>query len=89
MLYNQHIVNVVVIVFNKRYEVRWDVFGALAAVERLVKDSADNCVRCFFDYVFYDVQIRRNGKIFIVRLITFNLLDVRLSLACELPIRTF
>ena len=39
----------------------WNVYGALAAVERLVRDSADDRVWCIRDYGFYDVQIRRNG----------------------------
>ena len=77
------------VAFEKRYQVRWDVYGAVAAVERPVGDGADNRVRCFLDYGSYDFQIGCNGKKFIVRLTTFNLLDVRLSLDCELPIRKF
>ena len=66
---------------------RWDVYGALAAVKRPVEDGIDDRVRCFLNYGSYDLQIRRNGKKFTVRLTTFNLLDLRLSLDCELPIR--
>ena len=42
----------------------WDVYGALAAVERPVGDGADDRVWCFLDYGTYDLQIRRNGKKF-------------------------
>ena len=43
----------------------------------------------FFDYGSYNLQIKRNGKNFIVRLTTFKVLDLRLSLDCELPIKIF
>ena len=49
---------------EKRYPVQWDVYGALAAVERPVGDGADYRVRCFLDYCFYNLQIKRNGKKF-------------------------
>ena len=48
---------------------RWVVHGALAAVERRVKDGADNRVWSFLNYVSYDFQIGRNGKKFFC---TFN-----------------
>ena len=48
---------------------QWDVYGAMAAVERFVGDGADDRVRCFLEYGFYDVQIGRNGKKFYC---TFN-----------------
>ena len=54
---------------EKRYQVRWDVYGALAAVERPVGDGADHRVRCFLDYNSYEVQIGRNGRKFYC---TFN-----------------
>ena len=47
----------------------WDVYGALAAVERLVGDGADDRVRCFLDYGSYDLQIGCNGNKFYC---TFN-----------------
>ena len=47
---------------------RWDVYGALAAVERPVGNGADDRVRCFLDYGSYNFKIRRNGKIYC----TFN-----------------
>ena len=53
-----------VIALKERYQVRWDVYGALEAVEHRVGDGADDRVRCFLDYGSYDVQIGRNGKIF-------------------------
>ena len=54
---------------KERYQLRWDVYGALAAVERPVGDGADDRVQCFLDYGSYDLQIRRNGKKFYC---TFN-----------------
>ena len=39
---------------------RLDVYGVLAAVERLVRDGANDNVRCFLDYSSYDLQIGRN-----------------------------
>ena len=54
---------------EKKYQVRWNVYGALAAVERPVGDGADDRVWCFLDYGSYEVQIRRNGKKFYY---TFN-----------------
>ena len=74
---------------EKRYQVRWDVYGALAAVKRPVGDGADNRVRCFLITVFTTSKSGATERNFIVRLTTFNLLDVRLSLDCELPIRKF
>ena len=47
---------------EKRYQVQWDVYGALADVSRPVGDGADNRVRCFLDYGSYDLQIGRNKK---------------------------
>ena len=49
---------------EERYQVHWDVYDALAAVERLVVNGADDRVRCFSDYGFYDVKIGRNKKTF-------------------------
>ena len=49
---------------KERYQVWWDVNGALAAVERRVGDSGDDPFRCFFDYGSYDFQIGCNGKKF-------------------------
>ena len=40
------------------------MYGALAAVERPVDYGADDRVRCFLNYCFYDLQIRCNGKKF-------------------------
>ena len=54
---------------EKRYQVRWDVYCALAAVKRPVGNGADDRVLCFFDYGSYDVKIGRNGKKFYC---TFN-----------------
>ena len=54
---------------EKRDQVRWNVYCALAAVERPVGDGADNRVKCFHDYGLYDVKIGRNGKKFYC---TFN-----------------
>ena len=48
---------------------RWDVYGALAAVERRGGDVADYRVRCFLDNGSYDLQINRNEKKFYC---TFN-----------------
>ena len=49
---------------EERYQMRWDVYRALAAVERPLRDGADDRVRCFLDYGSYDLQISRNGKKF-------------------------
>ena len=49
---------------EKRDQVRWNVYGAVAAVSRPVGDGADNRVRCYLDYGSYDFQIGRNGKKF-------------------------
>ena len=54
---------------KERYQVWWDVNGALAAVERRVGDSGDYLFRRFFDYGSYDLQIGCIGKKFYV---TFN-----------------
>ena len=54
---------------EERYQVRWDVYGAMAAVERPVGDGADDRVRCLLDYGSYDLQIGRNGNKFYC---TFN-----------------
>ena len=54
---------------KERYQLRWYVYSALAAVERPVGDGAEYCVRSFLDYCSYDLQIRRNGKKFYY---TFN-----------------
>ena len=51
----------------------WDVYGAMAAVERPVGDGADDRLRCFLDHGFYDLQIRRNGKKFYCTFIHFQL----------------
>ena len=76
-------------VTEKRYQVWWNVYCAQAAVKRRVGDGADDRVSCSLDYGSNDVQIRCKGKTFIIRLTTFNLLDLRSSLNCELPIRIF
>ena len=39
---------------KERYQLRWDMYGVLAAVERPVGDGADDSVRCFHDYGSYD-----------------------------------
>ena len=46
------------------YNVRWDVYGAQAAVERFVGNGAEDRVWCFLDYGFYDVQIGRKENKF-------------------------
>ena len=74
---------------EERNQVRCNVYGAFAEVERLVGDSADDRVWCFLDYGSLDVQISRNNKIVFIRLTTFMLLDLRLSLDCKLLIRIF
>ena len=63
--------------------------GALAAVEPSVGDGAYDRFRWIFDYGIYDVQIIQNGKCFIIRLTSFSLLDLRLSLDNKLPINKF
>ena len=45
---------------KERYQVLWNVYGALAAVERYDKDGADYRDLWFLDYKSYDVQIRRD-----------------------------
>ena len=40
--------------FEDRYLVRWNVYGAMAAVERFVGNGADVRVRCILDYGSYD-----------------------------------
>ena len=62
---------------------RWDEYGALAAVERPVGDGADDCVPCFFVYGSYDFQIRRNGKKFYR---TFNLFQL-VGFTCKFRLR--
>ena len=47
---------------KERYQLRCNVDGALAAVERPVGDGADDRFRCFLDYGSYKLQIRRNKK---------------------------
>ena len=74
---------------EERYQVRWHVYGAMAAVERCVGNGADDRVWCFLDYGSYDVKIGRYDKNFIARLTTFNLFNLRLSLDCELPSENF
>ena len=59
--------------FDENYQMRWDVCGALAAVERPVGDGANNYVRCFLDNGSYDVEIGRNGKKFYCRFNYFQL----------------
>ena len=58
---------------KERYQMWWDVNGALAAVERRVGDSGDDLFRIFCDYGSYDLQIGWNGKKFYI---TFNYLKV-------------
>ena len=58
---------------EQRYQVRWDVYGALAAVYRPCGDGANNRVRCFLDYGSYDFHIGRNGKKFDFTLNRFQL----------------
>ena len=53
-----------------------DVYGALAAVERPVKDGANDRVRCFFDYRSYDLQIGGNGKKFYCTFTHFQLVGL-------------
>ena len=48
------LVEVVVIVPKKRYQVRWDVYGALAGVERRVGNGGNYFLRCFKKYGFCD-----------------------------------
>ena len=74
---------------KERYQFQWDMYGALAAVERLIEDDADDRVRCFLDYALTTFKSGAMVRNFIVRLITFNLLDLRLTLDCVLPIRIF
>ena len=40
---------------KERYQVWWDVNGALATVERSVGDGGNDLFRRFFDYGSYDV----------------------------------
>ena len=54
---------------EERYQVRWDVYGAVDAVALLVGDGADDHVRCFLLYNSYNVYIGRNNKKFYC---TFN-----------------
>ena len=42
------------------YQVRWNVYGHLEALERLDWSVTNDCVWCFPDYLFYDVQIGSN-----------------------------
>ena len=72
-----------------RYQVRWDVYGALAAVKPSVGDSANHRVWCFLDYNSYNVQIGRNGQKFYCTFNYFQLLNLHLSLDCELPNKKF
>ena len=58
---------------KERYQLRWDVYGALAAVECPVGDCADDRVRCFLYYGSYDLKIRRNGKKFYCKFNYFQL----------------
>ena len=58
---------------KERYQVLWDVNGALAAVERRVGDNGNDLFLRVFDYGSYDVQIGCNGKKFYV---TFNYVNL-------------
>ena len=53
-----------VIIFQEWYQVRWNVYGTLAGVERTIGDGIDDRVWYFLEYGFYNVQIRRNGQKF-------------------------
>ena len=55
---------VVVMVVEERYQMQWDVYGTLTAVELPVGDGAGDWVWCFLEYGSYDVQIGRKGKKF-------------------------
>ena len=61
---------------EERYQVRLDVYGVLATVERPVGDGADDRVRCFLDYGSYDGQIGRNGKKFYCTFNYFQLIGI-------------
>ena len=79
---------------KERYQVRWNVYGALAAVERYVGYGADDRVLwCWIGaFLITALTMCKSGatkKNFIIRLTTFNLLDLRLSLDCELHIRIY
>ena len=54
---------------KERYQVWWDVNGAVAVVEPRVGDSGDDLLWSFIDYAPYDLQIGCNGKKLYV---TFN-----------------
>ena len=49
---------------KERYQVWWDMNGALAAVGRRVGDGGYYLFRSFFDYGSYDLQIGCNGQNF-------------------------
>ena len=58
---------------NERYQVWWDVNGALA-VERRVGDSGDDLVRSILDNGSYDIKIACNGKKFNITFTYFKLI---------------
>ena len=60
---------------KERYQLRWDVYSALAAVERPVGDGSDDRVLCFLNYGSYDLQIRHNGKKFYCTFNHFQLVE--------------
>ena len=71
------------------YQLRWDVYGAMAAVGRPVEMAPMTALGVFFITALTTSKLGATERNFIVRLTTFNLFNLRLSLDYELPIRTF
>ena len=71
-----------VIVPKETYQFRWDVYGALAAVERPVGDGADTTFGAFLITALTTFKSGATERNLIVRLTTFNLLDLCLSFDC-------
>ena len=59
---------------KERYQVWWDMNGALAGVRRRVGDGGDDLFRSLVYYGCYDLQIGCNGKKFYVTFNNFKLI---------------
>ena len=68
---------------------QWGVHGALAIVERSLEMAPMTAFGAFLITTLTTFKSSATERNFIVNLTTFSLLDLRLSLNCELRIRKF
>ena len=79
-------VNAVVMAPKTRYQVQWNVHGALAGVERRKKMAEYTEIGAYWSTALATSESWATERNFIESLTTFSLLDLRLSLDYGFPI---